>query len=191
MIDISTGLGKKNEGRKGKIYFLSSIENHYLLSSAFLHKTSISFSLFKSISIYSSIYLCTLGEGLLIYKKFYLKIGFYFFMTLYILGVPGADASYCCLPLFYAKILGNDTTILFFQKLSSTWIPYMNFHFCQMFLNDPFSVSYFNKFNVIIKKKWYNKVGLYMSITSVRNESHSTIFNPQVQMAIQRLINES
>ena len=69
----------------------------------------------------------------------------------------------------------------------------MNFHFCQIFLNDIFSISYFNKFNVIIKKKkkLYNKLDLYMCITSVRNESHLIIFNPQVQMAIQRLINES
>lgn len=48
----------------------------------------------------------------------------------------------------------------------------------------PFLIQCYNK-------KLYNKLGLYMSITSVRNESHSTIFNPQVQMAIQRLINES
>ena len=92
------------KSEKGKFIFLvASIENHYFLSSAFLQKTSISWSLFKSLSLSSSIYSFTLGTELLIFNKFYLKIGFYFFMTSYILGVPGADASYCCLPLFYAK----------------------------------------------------------------------------------------
>lgn len=98
-----TGKKKMKKAEKGKIYFLSSIENHYLLSSAFFTKQASPFSLFKSISIYASIYLCTLGEGLLVYKKFYLKIGFYFFMTLYILGVPGQVCFLLLLPLFMQK----------------------------------------------------------------------------------------
>lgn len=103
------------KAEKAKFIFLVVSKIIIFCPQLFLHKTSISFSLFKSISIYASIYLCTLGEGFSIYKKFYLKIGFYFFMTLYILGVPGADASYCCLPLFYAKSL-EMTLLYYFSK---------------------------------------------------------------------------